>query len=488
MESASGEEHLDLESDEVNDASLSLLPADAAAREESSDAFTNLCMGLESNDAATVQQALANGADANCIVHHANFPASAGGLAPLYLACSCRRHASDDIVRMLLEKGANARWKDNLGFSAISCACEFGHLSIVEMLLNHDNGLLEIESNSGCTALCVAICLRQVDVVRFLLSRDANVHATLNHGCTTLMLASRYPDILRLLLDTDVDLEARDNMEKTALHYAARPTGFIEAVRELIEEHNANMLAVDIYGQTPFDVAAQEHDPASPEVVDCFLQAYGNNVTQDFGRLALHAILHIVVYSFFENVHFHPPLLPLRIRLPLGNLTIQHFRTLFHFLDAEVIRNRDESGNLPIHIACEENAQVEVLSMLVEMDPATLHIADHTGSLPVHLLCCSGTTPIDDASVRYLVEQGGVGTLAARNHNGALPLHNLVASTNPPLRTVQYLIHSFAGAVTARMNDGRYPFMVAACETSSASLSVVYELVRPNPNLIIPHE
>jgi hypothetical protein len=49
------------------------------------------------------------------------------------------------------------------------------------------------------------------------------------------------------------------------------------------------------------------------------------------------------------------------------------------------------------------------------------------------------------------------------------------------------LICKFPGAVIARMNDGRFPFMVAACETSSASLSVVYELVRPNPNLIVPH-
>ena len=94
-----------------------------------------------------------------------------------------------------------------------------------------------------------------------------------------------------------------------------------------------------------------------------------------------------------------------------------------------------------IHGAGQENAPVEVLSMLVEMDPATLQIADHhSGSLPIHLLCCSGTTPAEYCSVRYLVEQGGVGTLAARNRQGALPLHNLVASTNQAWRTVQYFV------------------------------------------------
>lgn len=94
----------------------------------------------------------------------------------------------------------------------------------------------------------------------------------------------------------------------------------------------------------------------------------------------------------------------------------------------------------------------------------------------------------NDASVRYLIEQGGVGTLAARNRDGALPLHVLCGSNRPTLRTVQYLMHGFPGAVTARMNDGHYPFMVAACKENSASLSVVYELATANPTgLIVPN-
>jgi hypothetical protein len=48
------------------------------------------------------------------------------------------------------------------------------------------------------------------------------------------------------------------------------------------------------------------------------------------------------------------------------------------------------------------------------------------------------------------------------------------------------LIQSFPGSVAAPTNAGHFPFMVAACETSSASLSVVYELVRANPALVVP--
>ena len=296
-------------------------------------------------------------------------------------------------------------------------------------------------------------------------------------------------EITRLLLAWKADPHARDCRQQTALHYAAGWRSNVDVVRQLIEEHNADVLALDEIGYTPFDEAVHAK---RVDIVDCLLQLYGNKMTRDHGRLALHAILRSAKYSFVADDDYddwHPPLTAsvVQIRLPLGTLTpAQLPALLLQYLDTDLIRKREKSGQLPVHLACEANAPVEVLTLLVEMDPVTLHIADLTGSLPLHLLCCnSGTTPTDDASVRFLVEQGGVGTLTARNHRGALPLHNLVASTNPPLRTVQYLIQSFPGAATARTDAGIYPFMMAACDTCSASLSVVYELVRADPTLII---
>jgi hypothetical protein len=200
---------------------------------------------------------------------------------------------------------------------------------------------------------------------------------------------------------------------------------------------------------------------------------------------SLHVILAAAKYSLDKDDEFHPPRNPLRIRLPLGKLTLQHFRMLLRSLNIESIRNHDDNGKLPIHIACQANAPVEVLSMLVEMDSATLQIADHTGALPIHSLCRS-CNRAEYASVRYLVEQGGVGTLVARNRNGAMTLHILCGSTSPSLQTVQFLVQSFPGSVEAQTNVEQYPFMVAASESSSAFLSIVYELVRTIPGLVIP--
>ena len=189
-------------------------------------------------------------------------------------------------------------------------------------------------------------------------------------------------------------------------------------------------------------------------------------------------------YPFVEDDDFHPPLFPLRVILTLGKLTLQHFRILLSALDAGNVLNRDDNGQLPIHIACRTNAPAEVLARLVEIDPGTLQIPDHTGALPIHYLCGGDTT--EYTNVQYLVERGEVGTLAIRNHQGALPLHNLCGSTYPAWRSIQYLIQSFSRSVSMRTNAGEYPFMMAACEPSTASLSVVYELVRANPDLVVP--
>ena len=98
-------------------------------------------------------------------------------------------------------------------------------------------------------------------IVRFLLERGANAHASLADGTTTLMMAvaeATNRDIMWLVLNADVDIEARDNSQRTALHHAADAFfAFFEVVRELIEEHNADMFAVDEGGDTPFDVATR---------------------------------------------------------------------------------------------------------------------------------------------------------------------------------------------------------------------------------------
>ena len=229
---------------------------------------------------------------------------------------------------------------------------------------------------------------------------------------------------------------------------------------------------------TPFDLA---YASGNVKVLDLLIQMYSHRLSQsNLNRLAIHELLRFAEYSY---THGH-------VKIQLGFLDCKHLRTLFLSVDAELFRIRDDLGRLPIHVACQTNAPVEVLAVLVELDPTTLHMADFSGDLPLHVWCryYSDTTDYFSA-LRYLVERGGgIDTLAASNRDGALPLHVLcgastIATASLALPVVQYLIQSFRGSVAMSTSKGLYPFMIAA---NNASLSVVYEIVRANPVLAIP--
>ena len=175
------------------------------------------------------------------------------------------------------------------------------------------------------------------------MDRGADALATTHNGWTTLINACQIGAGLRLvrqLLAAGVPVDARGEFQRTALHYAGKSAS-IEIMRELVFEHNANMYAVDQDGNTPFDYSS-----------DCIIEDFlvernSEKLTQEHGRLALHAVLAAAEFSFDEAYFFHPPQNPFRIRLPLGMLTLQHFRLLLHSLDAESIRNRDRLESCP---------------------------------------------------------------------------------------------------------------------------------------------
>ena len=145
----------------------------------------------------------------------------------------------------------------------------------------------------------------------------------------------------------------------------------------------------------------------------------------------------------------------LRVKISLGTLTWNHFRTLLWTLDTAVFRRRDDRGALPIHVACRSSnnsiAPVEVLATFVERDAATLH----AGALPLHHVL--GLRSGGDAT-----KEDDLGCATA-------------GTTHPPLlAAIRYLMKRCPASLATRTNAGDYPFMIAVSKTSLASLSVVY--------------
>jgi len=75
--------------------------------------------------------------------------------------------------------------------------------------------------NEETSPLCMAICKRDVEVVKKLISYGADVNQV-SQGKTPLMMAARYNnvEILKLLIENGANLRAKDERGNDALKYA----------------------------------------------------------------------------------------------------------------------------------------------------------------------------------------------------------------------------------------------------------------------------
>ena len=146
------------------------------------------------------------------------------------LFSAIQRGAAGEVER-LLKSGVSPNVADAEGTPALMAATLFADARMVELLLKHGADSNRADT-SGATALMWAV--PDVEKVRLLLARGANVNARSGTERTPLLVAAAYPrtvDVLRLLLDRGADLRAQGT---TALALAVRSAD-VEVVRFLVD-------------------------------------------------------------------------------------------------------------------------------------------------------------------------------------------------------------------------------------------------------------
>jgi ankyrin repeat protein len=137
-------------------------------------------------------------------------------------------------VERLLKAGASPDTVDADGTPALMAATLFGEADLVKLLL--DRGADPNRTGvGGTTALMWAV--PNLEKVRLLLARRANVDAQSETGRTALLVAASYPgtvDVLQVLLASGANLRAQDKGGTTALALAVRSSD-INVVRLLVE-------------------------------------------------------------------------------------------------------------------------------------------------------------------------------------------------------------------------------------------------------------
>ncbi|NXW19328.1 MYPT2 phosphatase, partial [Circaetus pectoralis] len=186
-----------------------------------------------------------------------------------------------DMVKFLVENGANVNQQDNEGWTPLHAVASCGYLNIAEYLISHGanvaavNSEGEVPSDIAEEAAMKDLLLEQVkkqgvdldlarkeeeqqmlqDARQWLNSGRIEDTKQPRTGATALHVAAAkgYSEVMRLLIQAGFNLNVQDNDGWTPLHAAAH-WGVKEAC-SILAEALCDMDIRNKLGQTPFDVA-----------------------------------------------------------------------------------------------------------------------------------------------------------------------------------------------------------------------------------------
>ncbi len=174
------------------------------------------------NDAQLLQKAISEGADIN---HSAPLP--------LIVAAQKGHH---DIIRLLLDAGANPNLTDNKNQTALYIATVNQHEQVVEILLK-GGASPNIHTADGSAPLLEAVYKQNKQLVEMLLSSGADPNLTNKHGVSALLFAAEGNNIgiLTSLIDHGAKLDHKSKLGIDPL-FSAVVANNLKATKIILEK------------------------------------------------------------------------------------------------------------------------------------------------------------------------------------------------------------------------------------------------------------
>ncbi|MEK6981409.1 MAG: ankyrin repeat domain-containing protein [Candidatus Micrarchaeota archaeon] len=185
----------------------------AATTKKQNDSTLLFLDAVKRNHLPAMCSALDNGARINDRIN------GAGATALIYAAYM----GYIDIVKLLLEKGADRTLKAKQDWGPLICAADNGHLELVKFFV--ERGVYKVDEKDECgqTPLMMACNKNHLEIIRFLVDHGSNVNEKSNVSKTPLMTAvmgdASIP-VFELLLSKGANIDAQNIDGQTALMLA----------------------------------------------------------------------------------------------------------------------------------------------------------------------------------------------------------------------------------------------------------------------------
>ena len=181
-----------------------------------------------------------------------------------WLMCAVDGHCSNNVLRAIIDQGANINARSKNNCTALMKACETKHEDAINMLLQVGADTI-IADDDGTTCLMYAVktdCSKEVLLA--IIDHGADVNATNKHNRTVLIIAckERHEDAIHLLLKAGSDTNIADKNGDTCLMYAV-DGHFSKEVLQAIIDQGADVNATNKYSRTALTLACKKrHEDA----------------------------------------------------------------------------------------------------------------------------------------------------------------------------------------------------------------------------------
>ena len=358
--------------------------------------------------------------------------------APIHnIIAASNGHA--EIVRILINHGCPADFKDGKKQTALHLACRNAHADVVGVVLTKHKADLTVRDERNNTPLDIAI--RYYEVVRCLITYcDLNINAKYvlhfachqgyagivdillqrqidlnllsldNNGNTPLHIATQYGHkaVMIMLLDKyGCPVDQRNNKSETPLHLACSK-GHLGFIGKFVKQHKADLTAHDENNDTPLHTAAL-----------C-------------GQAG-------VVYCLIEELHCDPTITGFKGRNILHHACLRNHdmlaRLLIDTYQLSII-SADDDGNTPLHLAA-MFGQNKCVHMLLNHVNAPVFVRNTSGKSVLDVASEQKTTRIiktyirqEDNKAKLQYDYKQLQDLSTKKYSGAQRLTRIFVMGN----------------------------------------------------------